>query len=62
MGVVKEGNGVRHDSSERFNKVVITRSEATCLRAEALRRASVAIFEMASLPAGRQGFARNDNR
>ena len=29
--------------SERLNKVVIARSEATCLRAEALRRASVAI-------------------
>jgi len=29
--------------SEQFDKVVIARSEATCLRAEALRRASVAI-------------------
>jgi hypothetical protein len=30
--------------SARFNKVVIARSEATCLRAEALWRASVAIL------------------
>jgi hypothetical protein len=31
------------DYSERHRKVVIARSETTCLRAEALRRASVAI-------------------
>jgi hypothetical protein len=30
--------------SKRNNKTVIARSEATCLRAEALRRASVAIL------------------
>ena len=29
--------------SEQFNKVVIARSVVTCLRAETLRRASVAI-------------------
>ena len=33
----------QHTYSERFNKVVIARSEATRLRAEALWRASVAI-------------------
>jgi hypothetical protein len=45
------------NQSEPFDKVVIARSEATCLRAEALRRASVAILEDCFIP---MGGIRND--